>query len=109
MLAPSKAFDVAEWFNMPGDPLAFASSLTKKPVLYLIALGDQEVPNPTNSTFIRAASGQSSTWLYRPDRACEIVGSTALAVAASPLPLRTIHVRVNRSNIHSDGSAATGR
>ena len=73
-----KAFDVTEWFNMPGDPLAFASTLTKKPILYLIALGDQEVPNPTNSTFIRAASGQSSTWLYRPDRACNIVGSTAL-------------------------------
>jgi len=75
---PSKAFDVTEWFNMPGDPLAFASSLTQKPVLYLVALGDQEVPNPANSTLIRAASGQSSTWLYRPDRACKIVGSGAL-------------------------------
>ena len=73
-----KAFEVTEWFNMPGDPLAFASSLTKKPVLYLIARGDQEVPNPTNSIFIRAASGQSSTWVYRPDRACKIVGSSAL-------------------------------
>jgi pimeloyl-ACP methyl ester carboxylesterase len=78
--AAPRAFDVTEWFNMSGDPLAFASALSKKRILHLISLGDQEVPNPANSTLIRAASAQSSTWLYRPDRACKIVGAAALPV-----------------------------
>ena len=69
-----KAFDATEWFNMLVDPLAFASTLKpKKPdnPLDLIALGDQEVPNPTNSTShplgcIRA----EFNLLYRPIGAC---------------------------------------
>jgi pimeloyl-ACP methyl ester carboxylesterase len=65
----AKLFEVAEWYNMPGDPLAFASRLKGKSVLFQIALGDMEVPNPTNSNLIRAASGQNATWLYRFDLA----------------------------------------
>lgn len=73
-----KLFEVAEWFNMPGDPLPFASGLTNKPVLFQIAKGDQEVPNPTNSTLIRAARSQDTTWLYRADTAAQIVGKSNL-------------------------------
>jgi hypothetical protein len=77
-LEVQKAFEVAEWYNMPGDSLAFASSLKGKPVLFQIALGDMEVPNPTNSNLIRGASGQKSTWLYRFDRALQIAGPSSL-------------------------------
>jgi pimeloyl-ACP methyl ester carboxylesterase len=76
--AALKAFEVTEWFNMPGDPLAFAAGLVNKPVLFQIARGDEEVPNPTNSMLIRAARGQSRTWLYRADRAAAIVTTIPL-------------------------------
>jgi len=67
-----KAFDVAEWMNMPSDPLAFASGLRNKAVLFQIAMGDEEVPNPTNSNLIRAAGGQANTWLYHAEKAVKI-------------------------------------
>jgi pimeloyl-ACP methyl ester carboxylesterase len=76
--AALKAFEVTEWFNMPGDPVSFAAGLTNKPVLFQISRGDEEVPNPTNSLLIRAASGQARTWMYRADRAAAIVGVNAL-------------------------------
>jgi hypothetical protein len=68
------AFEVAEWLNMPGDPLSYASRLTR-PVLFQFAKGDQEVPNPTNSALIRTAGKQSSSrWLLF-DVARQIAGS----------------------------------
>jgi hypothetical protein len=76
--AALKAFEVTEWYNMPGDPLSFAAGLTNKPVLFQISRGDEEVPNPTNSLLIRAASGQARTWMYRADLAAAIVGIGAL-------------------------------
>lgn len=75
------AFEVADWLDMPGDPLAYASRLNPGPLGGLIpgllgkgtiiqfALGDLEVPNPANSALIRAASLQSSSWYYRFDTA----------------------------------------
>jgi pimeloyl-ACP methyl ester carboxylesterase len=74
-LEAAKLFEVAEWYNMAGDPLAFASALKGKPVLFQIALGDMEVPNPANSNLIRAASGEKSTWLYRFDLAVQTPGA----------------------------------
>ena len=73
-----KAFEVTEWFNMLGDPLAFAPELATKPVLFQIARGDEEVPNPTSSLLIRTAAAEARTWMYRADRAAAIVGVGAL-------------------------------
>ncbi len=67
-------FDHIEWLTASGDPLFFASRL-KKPVLWLIAKGDQSVPNPANSALIRAAGMRESTWLYRHDLARKAVPS----------------------------------
>src|SRR5260370_9626223 len=49
-----KPFDVAAWIQMVADPLAYASRLTPKPVLFQFAKGDQEVPNPAASAFGRS-------------------------------------------------------
>jgi hypothetical protein len=71
------AFEVAEWLNMHGEPLAYASKLTR-PVLFQFAKGDQEVPNPATSALIRTAGKQSSSrWL---------LFDTARKVASADLP-----------------------
>ena len=62
------AFETAEWLDMNGDPLAFASRLKSsllgviptKSTLIQFALGDLEVPDPTNSALIRAGGLQST-------------------------------------------------
>ena len=69
--------EIAEWSQMPGDPIAFAPHFKREPLdgvppkrtMFQIALGDQTVPNPSNSMLIRAADGLSDTSLYRHDRA----------------------------------------
>jgi hypothetical protein len=66
-------FESADWLQMLGDPLSFASHLkldplpgnTPKPVLFLFAEGDPEVPNPANSAFIRAAGIADRSWLLQ--------------------------------------------
>lgn len=63
------AFEVADWLNMPGDPLAYAPRLRGKRILFQFAKGDEEVPNPSNSALIRAAGGQASSRYYRFDLA----------------------------------------
>ena len=90
------AFEVADWLGMPGDPLAFASHLQLSPLagvprkytLFQFALGDLEVPNPTNSAFIRTAGGQSSAWYLRFDKAVrshpELLG---VMMPGFPLPI----------------------
>ena len=70
-------FERAEWAQMPGDPLAFATHLSRsslpgvpaKPTLFQIALGDTTVPNPENSALVRAAGARMSTQVYRHDLA----------------------------------------
>ncbi len=62
-------FDHIEWLTASGDPLFFASRL-KKPVLWLIAKGDQSVPNPAISALIRrTACGRVPGPHYRHDLA----------------------------------------
>ncbi len=70
-------FERAEWAQMPGDPLAFATHLSRsslpgvpaKPTLFQIALGDTTVPNPENSALVRAAGARLTTQVYRHDLA----------------------------------------
>jgi hypothetical protein len=95
-VAADAAFEIAEWLDMSGDPLAFASKLKDQPfpglvgkaTLVQFAFGDLEVPNPTNSAFIRTAELESSSWYFRFDKAAaqhpELLG---IMMAGSPLPV----------------------
>jgi hypothetical protein len=69
------AFESAEWIGMLGDPLGYAGHLNEtplagmpaKPMLVQVALGDLEVPNPTESALVRAGGLQNATWMLRTD------------------------------------------
>jgi Bacterial Ig-like domain len=68
-------FERLEWIQSPGDPLSFATHLktfpltgvSAKTILWQFAIGDQTVPNPTESALVRAADMRESTWVYRHD------------------------------------------
>lgn len=65
----------AAWIETPGAPYAYATHLRSatlpdvpiKRVLFQFALGDQTVPNPTNTQLIRAANVRDLSSLYRHD------------------------------------------
>ncbi|MDX1980784.1 MAG: Ig-like domain-containing protein [Bryobacteraceae bacterium] len=71
----------AEWIESPSAPAVIAPHLKQRPlpgaaakrILFQIALGDRTVPNPSNSTLIRAAGLREQTSLYRADRARAVV------------------------------------
>jgi hypothetical protein len=79
-LAIQAAFEQADWLGMLGDPLSYAVHLKTAPlagmlpkrILAQFALGDLEVPNPTESTLVRAGALQPATWLLRTDLAARI-------------------------------------
>jgi hypothetical protein len=60
-----RAFEVADWLNIPGAPLAYAPHFKVQPLpgvpqkqtLFQFGFGDIEVPNPTESALVRAAVG----------------------------------------------------
>jgi len=88
------AFDTAEWLEMFADPLAYAphfknaplASVPAKSTLVQFAFGDLEMPNPTNSAFIRAGGLQSTSWYYRFDIAA-IMHPELLFITQGPLPI----------------------
>lgn len=85
------AFEVADWLGMSGDPLGYAAHLPK-PVLFQFALGDLEVPNPTESAVIRTAGAQASSWYLRFDKVLqlhpELLGVTMPGAGFPILPHR---------------------
>jgi hypothetical protein len=74
------AFEAADWLGMLGDPLSYAAHLKTEPlpgvpaksILVQFALGDLEVPNPTESALVRAGKLKAATWLLRTDLAAAI-------------------------------------
>jgi pimeloyl-ACP methyl ester carboxylesterase len=70
-------FERLDWANAAGDPLAYApllrgapfAGLPAKKILFLFAIGDRTVPNPTESALVRAANMSESTWIFRNDLA----------------------------------------
>jgi dienelactone hydrolase len=60
-----RAFEVADWVNIPGSPLAYAPhfkiqplpGVQVKPTLFQFGYGDLEVPNPVQSNLVRAFAG----------------------------------------------------
>jgi hypothetical protein len=79
-LAIQAAFEQTEWLGMLGDPLSYAAHLktaplpgvAQRPILVQFGLGDLEVPNPTESAFVRTAQLQRNTWMLRTDLAAAI-------------------------------------
>ncbi len=94
-LAIQEAFEFTEWLGMPGDPVAFASRLRPRPVLFQIARGDRSMPNPASSILIRAAGGESSTWMYRHDLARQKSPTLPL----NPHPFLVLFVELNGDTI----------
>jgi hypothetical protein len=72
-----RVFDYQIWINQPADPAAYAPYLRKrplpgmtaKPVLLLMAKGDQTVPVPTGTAVIRAGDLADVTTYFRFDLA----------------------------------------
>jgi hypothetical protein len=94
-------FDRAEWVAQSGNPVAYAPhirkdplpGLTPKPLIVQFAKGDGTVPNPTNSSLIRAGELLDRTTYYRND----------LAFAANPLVPKNPHTFL--TNIGSPATA----
>ena len=94
-------FDRAEWVTQSGNPVAYAPHLRKdplpglmpKPLIVQFAKGDGTVPNPTNSSLIRAGELLDRTTYYRND----------LAFAANPLVPKNPHTFL--TNIGSPATA----
>lgn len=70
-------FERLEWIEASGAPSTYAPHLKTAPlegvpakrILFQFAIGDQTVPNPSNSLLIRCADGQALSSLYRHDLA----------------------------------------
>jgi hypothetical protein len=94
-VAVQAGFESADWLQMLGDPLSFASHLqsqpltgvTPKPVLFLFSKGDLEVPNPTNSALIRAAGIQNTSWFLEFDQAVAAAQAAGYYDLFDPHPL----------------------
>jgi hypothetical protein len=62
-----RVFEVTDWLNIPGAPLAFAPHFQVQPLpgvsakrtLFQFGFGDLEVTNPTESALVRAAVGRN--------------------------------------------------
>jgi hypothetical protein len=74
-------FEAAEWYQMPGDPAAYAPHLKQstlpgvpiKGILFQIARADMSMPNPASSTVIRNAWMRDYTVMYRHDLARKVI------------------------------------
>jgi hypothetical protein len=84
-----RVFEVTDWLNIPGAPLAFAPHFRVQPLpgvspkrtLFQFGFGDLEVPNPTESALVRAAVGRN----HDPDAPLPVsYWRFDLAVAANP-------------------------
>jgi hypothetical protein len=82
-------FENAEWVAQSGDPVPYAPHLrlqplagvSAKPLIFLMAKGDQSAPNPTNTAVLRAGHLADGTIFYRHD----------LAFAERPTLLKNPH------------------
>jgi len=95
-LAIQSAFEQADWLGMLGDPLSYAVHLKSEPlsgvpakrILVQFGLGDLEVPNPTESAFVRAGRLQPAAWMLRTDLAVAIDPRLlGLTQPGSPFPI----------------------
>ncbi len=87
-IAVQEFFQLAEWYGASGDGISYAPHLKSstlagvpiKPVLFQYGSGDPVVPNPSQTTLVRAANMRESTRFLRYDLARGAVPQ----LAASP-------------------------
>ena len=109
-LAIQDVFERFEWLGMTGDPIAFAPHLRRsplpglavRPIMAQFARGDRTVPNIANSTLIRAAGLESSTWLYRHDLARPIAPDLPL----DPHPFLLLFISLSGDSVQLPGAPA---
>jgi hypothetical protein len=105
-MADQAAFEAADWVGMLGDPLSYAPHLKTSPlagvpaksILFQFGFGDLEVPNPTESAVIRAASAESTAWFFRFDIAGLQIDPELLTVtmpAVAPFPILPHRILAN--------------
>ena len=96
-----RAFEVTDWLNIPGSPLAFAPHFRTQPLqgvpakrtLFQFGFGDLEVTNPTQSGLVRAAVGRN----YNPDAPLPVwTGASTLPLLPTRI-LRTSSWKALRS------------
>ena len=101
-----RMFDYEIWINQPADAAAFAPHLRKvplagmksRPLLVLMATGDQTIPVPAQTTLLRAGDLADVTTNFRFD----------LAYSQNPsIPTRNPHVFNTSVNIPSLAAVAT--
>jgi hypothetical protein len=90
------AFEWTDWLGMLGDPLGFAGTLKNSgnPVLVQFGYGDLEVPNPTESAFVRAAGLQSSTWFLHFEKAVAPPQQHLLQITMPGVPIPILPHRI---------------
>lgn len=102
-------FERLEWLGMNGDPISFAPHLRRsplaglpvRPMLAQFARGDQTVPNVANSTLIRAAGLEASTWMYRHD----LARAVAKDLPVDPHPFLLLFVSLGGGTVQLPGVA----
>ena len=106
-IAIQNEFEIGEWINMPGDPMAFAQHLklaplngAARPTLMQFALGDMTMPNPATSGLISAGGLLGSTWEYRHD----LARAKTPDLPADPHPYLVLFVSLNGSTIQLPGA-----
>ena len=75
--AIQQLFDRSEWVNQPGNPVAYAPYIRKEPLedvsakstIFQFAKGDEQVPNPTTTSILRAGDLADVATYYRNDLA----------------------------------------
>ena len=109
-VAIQDVFERLEWLGMNGDPIAFAPHLRRaplpglpvRPILAQFARGDQTVPNIANSTLIRAAGLEASTWMYRHD----LARAAAPELPLDPHPFLLLFISLGGGTVQLPGPAA---
>lgn len=93
--------DNSEWVSQPGNPVAYAPhirkrpldgmSVTRPPVIIQFAKGDQTVPNPTATALIRAGDLTDRTTYFRNDLFYPTVAANPAASAQAKASLKNPH------------------
>ena len=101
-IAIQNAFELYEWFEAPGDPVAWAPHMAASPlpgvpykrILFQLARKDLTMPNMTTTRLIKAAN-QPTTWIYRHDLAL----ADGLDLPQDPHPFLALFIGISGNTV----------